>query len=50
MEAGGGRTFSERAELDGEGPGMFCDREYTYLRTILPSDEPDDTTPRPDCF
>jgi hypothetical protein len=50
MEAGGGRTFRERAELRGEGPGGFCDREYVYLRNILPSDEPEDPTPRPACF
>jgi hypothetical protein len=49
MEAGGGRTFRERAELEGEGPGMFCDEEYVYLRTILPRDEPDDPTARPGC-
>jgi hypothetical protein len=50
MEAGGGRSFLERAELGGEGPGMFCDQEYTYLRTILPVDEPEDPSARPDCF
>jgi len=49
MEAGGGRSFRERSELDGEGPGMFCDEEYSYLRGILARDEPDDNAPRPDC-
>ena len=50
MEAGGTRSFAERAELVGEGPGMFCDQEYVYLRTILASEQPDDTRPRPDCL
>jgi len=50
MEAGGGRSFRERAELDGEGPGMFCDQEYSYLRAILPREEPDDGIARPGCF
>jgi hypothetical protein len=49
MEAGGGRSFRERAEM-GEGPGMFCDEEYAYLRTILPADEPADESSRPDCL
>ena len=49
MEAGGGRSFRERAEM-GAGPGVFCDEEYAYLRTILPADEPVDESPRPDCL
>lgn len=49
MEAGGARPFRERAELDGQGPGVFCDQEYAYLRSILPREEPDDPTPRPGC-
>jgi hypothetical protein len=49
MESGGGRSFVERAELEGEGPGVFCDEEYGYLRAILPRDEPQDTSPRPGC-
>ena len=49
MESGGGRTFLERAELMGEGPGMFCDLEYVYLRSILPAEVPEDRTPRPSC-
>ena len=36
MDAGGARTFEERAELMGQGPAMFCDDEYLYLREILP--------------
>jgi hypothetical protein len=49
MEAGGGRSFRERAELDGQGPGVFCDEEYTYLRTILPGPGPNDSSARPGC-
>lgn len=44
------RPFTERAELDGHGPSVFCDEEYTYLRAILPTDEPSDPTLRPGCF
>jgi hypothetical protein len=51
MDAGGDRPFLERAELQGFGPGMFCDEEYTYLREILPSsDPPADEDTRPSCF
>ncbi len=50
MEAGGTRSFRERSELDGEGPGMFCDGEYVYLRAILAAEEPDDPAARPDCL
>ena len=50
MEAGGTRSLRERAELDGEGPGMFCDQEYEYLRNILAAEEPADPTARPGCL
>jgi hypothetical protein len=50
MEGGGTRSFRERSELAGEGPGMFCDQEYLYLRTILAAEQPDDPAPRPDCL
>ena len=50
MEAGGTRSFRERAELDGQAPGMFCDEEYVYLRAILAAEQPDDPTSRPDCL
>ncbi len=50
MDAGGARTFYERAELMGEGPAVFCEGEYAYLRTILPSAEPATTFARPGCF
>jgi hypothetical protein len=36
MDAGDARPFGERAELDGEGPALFCDEEYAYLRRLLP--------------
>lgn len=49
MDGGADRSFSERAVLNGEGPGLFCEDEYTYLRMILPSSEPPDPTPRPRC-
>lgn len=50
MDAGGDRPFLERAELDGFGPGEFCDDEYTYLRMILPSSDPPSSVTRPSCF
>lgn len=48
MDSGGARTFRERAEL-GEGPGVFCDAEFKYLREILPSAVPDPVPARPSC-
>lgn len=50
MDSGSDRPFAERAELFGQGPGLFCDEEYDYLRQILPAPEPADPTPRPSCF
>jgi hypothetical protein len=49
MDAGGARTFPERAELLGEGPGAFCDTEYVYLKQILPNPTPDPLSFRPPC-
>lgn len=49
MDAGGDRPFPERAELGGFGPGRFCDGEYEYLRQILPSTAPADSSARPPC-
>ena len=40
MDAGGDRPFLERAELLGQGPGVFCDDEYSYLRQIMPTNAP----------
>ena len=50
MEGGGTRSFRERAELDGEVPGQFCDEEYVYLRVILAAEGPEDPSARPDCL
>jgi hypothetical protein len=50
MDAGGDRPFLERAEMAGQGPGVFCDDEYTYLRQILPSTAPPNNVQRPGCF
>jgi len=50
MDAGGDRPFLERAVLQGQGPGVFCDDEYTYLRMILPSKDPANNVERPGCF
>jgi hypothetical protein len=49
MDGGADRPFPERAVLEGQGPGRFCEDEYSYLRMILPSSEPADPTPRPPC-
>ncbi|MBK9070538.1 MAG: hypothetical protein IPL79_06000 [Myxococcales bacterium] len=49
MDGGAARPFLERAELAGEGPGVFCDDEYGYLRQILPSPLAADPSPRPPC-
>lgn len=35
-----GRPFEERAEVNGQGPGIFCKSEFEYLQTILPPDQP----------
>ena len=50
MDNGGDRPFAERAELFGEGPGLFCVTEYDYLRDILPAGGEDDPQSRPTCF
>jgi hypothetical protein len=50
MDGGSSRTFRERAEVYGEGPGSFCQTNYDYLRDILPSDDADPQAPRPDCY
>lgn len=49
MDEGGARPFAERAQLQGMGPAVFCDRAYAYLREILPTDEPETTFDRPRC-
>ncbi len=50
MDSGSSRTFNERAELAGAGPGQFCTDAYEYLRLILPTAEAADLTGRPTCF
>jgi hypothetical protein len=49
MDSGGARPFEERAELMGQGPSVFCDSEYEYLRRILPTDAAPTTFDRPRC-
>ncbi len=49
MDSGGVRPFEERAELMGQGPSVFCDSAYLYLRRILPTDEPPTSLERPFC-
>jgi hypothetical protein len=49
MDAGGARSLPERAEI-GDGPGIFCRRNYDYLRQILPSSDPDPIPSRLDCY
>ncbi len=49
MDAGDARPFLERASLQGRGPAVFCDGEYAYLRSILPSAAPAITASRPRC-
>jgi hypothetical protein len=44
------RPFTERAEIAGDGPSLFCADEYEYLRAILPTAEAYDPTARPSCF
>jgi hypothetical protein len=50
MDSGSSRSFAERAELNGEGPGQFCTDAYEYLRIILPTLQPEDLEGRPSCF
>jgi hypothetical protein len=51
MDAGGARPFEERAELAGQGPGLFCDDELVYLRSVLPgpAGDPALAIARPTC-
>jgi hypothetical protein len=49
MDAGEARPFLERAQLMGQGPAVFCDDEYAYLRRILPSSAPASAVARPSC-
>ena len=49
MDAGGARSFEERAELYGQGPSRFCGEHYDYLRQILPTYDPAPSVERPPC-
>lgn len=49
MDSGGVRPFEERAELEGQGPSVFCDAAYEYLRRILPTDQAALSLERPPC-
>ena len=50
MDGGSYRPFAERAEIDGQGPGQFCQSNYDYLREILPTDLEDPLGGREDCY
>lgn len=50
MDAGSARTFRERGELDGEGPGVFCVSQFEYLQQILPTGLPDPLPGRLQCY
>ena len=50
MDAGGDRPFLERAQMAGQGPGVFCDDEYAYLRQVMPSSVAPPNVTRPGCF
>jgi hypothetical protein len=49
MDAGEARPFLERAVLSGQGPAVFCDDEYGYLRRILPTATAPPPVARPGC-
>jgi hypothetical protein len=49
MDGGADRPLAERAILNGQGPAMFCEDEYAYLRMILRAPAPLDTSTRPRC-
>jgi hypothetical protein len=48
MDGGAARNFRERAEI-GDGPAVFCQGDYEYLRGILPTKLPDFLPSRPSC-
>jgi hypothetical protein len=50
MDGGSYRTFAERAEVDGEGPGVFCEEAFVYLQDILPTGQPDPLGSRQECY
>ncbi|GMV41841.1 MAG: hypothetical protein AMXMBFR64_35570 [Myxococcales bacterium] len=38
MDAGAFRPFAERAEIDGQGPGIFAPFDRAYLESVLPQE------------
>jgi hypothetical protein len=48
MDGGAARSFRERAEI-GDGPALFCQGDFEYLRAILPTNLPDFAAARPHC-
>jgi hypothetical protein len=51
MDSGDARPFAERAEIMSQGPSVFCDDEYVYLRTILAGASTSDPgVARPPCL
>ena len=50
MDAGSARPFAERAELQGQGPGVFCLSQFQYLQQILPTSLPDPLPNRLECY
>ena len=50
MDSGHARAFLERAEVKGQGPGIFCDHNYKYLAKVLPTATPDPVPMRPECW
>jgi len=50
MDGGSYRTFAERAEVDGEGPGVFCEEAFVYLQGILPTGKADPLGGRQECY
>ena len=50
MDSGGARSVRERAELDGQGPSVFCKDDFDYLARILPTDSAGPVIERPRCF
>lgn len=50
MDDGGSRPFEERTDLLGGGPEVFCQQDYEYLVSILPTGEPDPVSGRMSCY
>lgn len=50
MDSGGSRPFEERTELMGGGPEVFCQDNFEYLVSILPTGIADPIPDRPSCY